>query len=496
MFFVSFCSIINNEVALMENFTILNTFFNMILGNEPAYMRALFSSYEDFVEMRQWMRDKKLPTFTLDTIDETVFRMLRPKMTANEVGALLHTYFVEEMKQIQDLYKNRLQVLMLPSLEKEIEYHLDIAGDNIDYYEVKDIFYRNDLSFFDPFPPFLMAINHCDLWGGVLVFDAQNEVFCPIHNDKDKDYVEKALMENNVFDILRLYDHDSYFIQISDLHLGREKTIKGLNQLYTSLDYMIPKLHSHYKPKFLITGDLMESPNRKNMYLANDFMIHLKKIYKADITFILGNHDVIVHGFNMGRTQKSKVIAYLLGEHVKVIEDEKLVIIKIDSTSEGNLARGKVGQRQLKEIDDELDTIDHLEDYTIIVMVHHHVYPITKAQFLKTKWHEKTFINKILESSKALVDADLLIQWLDKRHIQYVLHGHKHLPFFRKEEQKFIISGGSSTGSLKESKSKYISYNLIKYNNLEKKMKTCIIFYDDKQKTECQRVEVYLFEEE
>lgn len=198
----------------------------------------------------------------------------------------------------------------------------------------------------------------------------------------------------------------------------------------------------------------------------------------------------------MGRTQKSKVIAYLLGEHVKVIEDEKLVIIKIDSTSEGNLARGKVGQRQLKEIDDELDTIDHLEDYTIIVMVHHHVYPITKAQFLKTKWHEKTFINKILESSKALVDADLLIQWLDKRHIQYVLHGHKHLPFFRKEEQKFIISGGSSTGSLKESKSKYISYNLIKYNNLEKKMKTCIIFYDDKQKTECQRVEVYLFEEE
>jgi hypothetical protein len=27
-------------------------------------------------------------------------------------------------------------------------------------------------------------------------------------------------------------------------------------------------------------------------------------------------------------------------------------------------------------------------------------------------------------------------------------------------------------------------------------MKTCLIFYDDKAKADCQRVEVYLFEEE
>ena len=35
----------------------------------------------------------------------------------------------------------------------------------------------------------------------------------------------------------------------------------------------------------------------------------------------------------------------------------------MDTTSEGNLARGKVGHRQLNEIDDELEAIDHLEDY-------------------------------------------------------------------------------------------------------------------------------------
>ena len=167
----------------------------------------------------------------------------------------------------------------------------------------------------------------------------------------------------------------------------------------------------------------------------------------------------------------------------------------MDTTSEGNLARGKVGHRQLNEIDDELEAIDHLEDYALILMLHHHVYPISKAQFIKTKWHEKTFINRIVETSKVLMDAPDLIQWIEKKHIRYIFHGHKHLPFFRKENYAYYIGAGSATGGLKESKSRYISYNVVKYNRFDQKMKTCMIFYDDKAKAERQRVEVYLFEE-
>lgn len=33
----------------------------------------------------------------------------------------------------------------------------------------------------------------------------------------------------------------------------------------------------------------------------------------------------------------------------------------------------------------------------------------------------------------------------------------------------------------------------MKYNQEEKQMKTCMIFYDDKAKEERQRVEIYLF---
>ena len=61
---------------------------------------------------------------------------------------------------------------------------------------------------------------------------------------------------------------------------------------------------------------------------------------------------------------------------------------------------------------------------------------------------------------------------------------------------KYYIAGGSATGGLKESRSRYISYNLMKYNSIQKQMRTCLIFYDDKAKAERQRVELYIFEED
>jgi len=134
-------------------------------------------------------------------------------------------------------------------------------------------------------------------------------------------------------------------------------------------------------------------------------------------------------------------------------------------------------------------------------------------KFTESEW-ERFFNNNITNNNDGIVEKTRKIQedyiqvlkkddgtskniyLLDKKNIHYVLHGHKHLPFFRKIDDKYIVSGGSSTGGLKESKSKYISYNLLKYDVKEKIMKTCLIFYDDKAKADCQRVEVYLFEEE
>lgn len=483
----------------MGDFDYINTFFNIVYRNEPAVLRDIVSRYDYVKDFGKWLEERNISMPLLTSLEEKDIKMIIPCRNFSDVDHMLHINISEEFNTIATLYQDKTHVLYIPGIHQQDIPEVPIYQyKDVYFYTLRQSFSKQDLSFFDPFSAFITAMNHADSWPGVLIFNNKESVFVSINEQKDFDEFLKHIDQgDSLFDLYADYQNDSYFIQLSDLHLGKGKgKEKGLYYLYNSLDTVFPSLKSPYPLKFLITGDLMDSPNRKNMYLANDFMNSLKKIYKADVTFILGNHDVIVHGLNIARMQKSKVIAYLLGENIKVLEKEKVILIKMDTTSQGNLARGKIGERQLQEIEDELDAIENIEDYTLFALLHHHVYPISKAQFIKTKWHEKTFINKIIETSKVLVDAPLLINWLNKKDIKYIFHGHKHLPFFRIENGRYFVGAGSATGGLKESKSRYISYNLMKYNPVEKKMKTCLIFYDDKAKAERQRVEVYIYEEE
>lgn len=481
----------------MRDLDFINIFFNIIYQNKYAYMKDIITSYESIQQFCQWLKKRHIHMPLLSSLQEEDIVLISRCKDMQSVDHLLHIPLSLEIEKLKKQFQDQTHILYVPGFQEDSLIDIPFYEyKNIYFYNINQCFSQEDLSFFDPFSQFFLAMSHADSWPGFLVFNQTKQTFIPLslcHNLQE--LLNHIDQEHNLFEIYT-YNDDSYFVQLSDLHLGKEKNQKGLSQLYSSLDEVIPYLQSNYPLKILITGDLMESPNRKNMYLANDFMNNLKKIYKANVTFILGNHDVIVHGFNFARRQKSKVIAYLLGENIKVFEQEKIIIIKMDTTSEGNLARGKVGLRQLQEIDDELEAIDHLEDYTLLVMLHHHVYPITKAQFIKTKWHEKTFIHKLIETSKVLVDAPLLIDWLNQKNIRYIFHGHKHLPFVKQENNKYYIAAGSSTGGLKESKSRYISYNIMKYNLQMKQMKTCLIVYDDKAKAERRRVEVYILEEE
>lgn len=481
----------------MSEINFINTFFNIIYQNETAYIRDLMSSYDYLLAFCDWLSSRNINCQCLRKIQKNDYSLLNNQLKLCNIEIILHLPLKEYFEKLSKKYLNKVHMIYIPGCNHNVDINYkEINYKNAYIYIIHDKFYEDDLSFFDPFPAFFCAINHADEWPGVLVFQNEKGVFIPLKtNDEFKNILDEFDQHVDLFTKYNDFQDDLYFIQLSDLHLGSNKKEKGLKQLYQSLNGIIPKLYTNSQIQFLITGDLMESPNRKNMYLANDFMNHLKKEYKANVTFILGNHDMIVHGVNIARRQKSKVIAYLLGENVRIFEKEKIIIIKMDTCSEGYLARGKVGQRQLDEIDDELSAIEKIEDYTLIVMLHHHVYPLSKAQFIKTKWHEKTFINRLVETSKVLVDAPLLIEWLKQRKIKYIFHGHKHLPYFREKDGSYYIGAGSATGGLKESKSRYISYNIVRYNQREQKMKTCMIFYDDKAKAERQRIEVNVFKE-
>lgn len=315
------------------------------------------------------------------------------------------------------------------------------------------------------------------------VFNDEKKYFFKIDSRQTLLEIVSSLQNDVIMENRLLHDSGkmAYFIQLSDFHCGSKKKENYREILLHLLDQQIAVLKTKYPIKFLITGDLIDSPSRKNMYQASAFLNELKRRYHGDVQFVLGNHDMVVKGLNIFRRQKAKVVAYILGENIHVLEDVKVVLIKLNSSLHGNFARGMIGVRQLQEIDDELTTVANLDEYTPFVMVHHHILPVQKAAFLKTTWKEKFIVGKVMEKSKTLIDGDLLLEWMKARHIHYAFHGHKHIPGLNQSGDIYLMGAGSSSGVMKDDSDRYLSYNLIQYDVFKRKIVSCTLFYEDEK---------------
>ena len=331
------------------------------------------------------------------------------------------------------------------------------------------------------YPPFEHLIYHLKSMPYLFVFNEDEYYFISIDSRmKLMNILEKINEGEHPREFSKKQqDPMAYLIQLSDLHFGPKKHRAYKDHLLRLIDQQCARLPKNAIIKFFITGDLMDSPSRKNMYEATEFLNELKRRYHAEVQFVLGNHDMIVKGINIFKRQKAKVVAYILGENVRVLEDLKIVLIKMNSSLSGNFARGKIGRRQLEEIDDELTTIQNLDSYTPIVMVHHHLTPIHKAAFLKKNWREKTFVGKIANVTKALIDSELVLEWMKQRHVHYAFHGHQHIPDLNVVDGMYLIGAGSSTGVMKDIVDSYLSYNIAQYDLNKRKIVSCTLFYED-----------------
>lgn len=478
----------------MNEIECVNAFYDLVYASNESYQRTFMDNYAHFSVAREWLISHSINIPFMNIMNEYLFNIVKKAKSLDQVGSILNHDVKGELKKVRDHYRPMIHVLFIPGVNEDVWPDFTIDDPNVMVINIKTRMTENYLTFPDPFPGFMEALVNVDKWPGALVFTEGKHVFYPMRVKEDIAKLDAFIHSSYLWDVNRT--HASYYLHISDVHLGPEHKEKHLMILYHSLNQLMDYLHSDHKLKTVITGDLMNSPSKKNMYVANDFMTGLKKRYHTDVTFVLGNHDMIVNGLNLAGGQKSKVIAYLLGEKLKILEDDKVILLKIDSNSEGSLARGKIGERQLREIDDELSTVDHLEDYTLVALLHHHVFRCTKPDFLKISVKEKFVLGKLLDTSKALVDNDQFFTWLKRRKIKYVLHGHKHVPFFMKRDGVYIISAGSATGGgLVEDNSRYLSYNLLKYDYLSQRMVACFMFYIDRLKTDKTRVEVYLMED-
>jgi len=478
---------------MLHEFDCLNIFYNIVYNAENVFARTIASDWEDFDCFRKWLKYYDIPTMGLENIDEQTYGLWRGKTTMDALSKLARMDLTGEFQAVRDAYRKKTHVMFLNGINQAPWNPVELVDKDIMFWQFHYVMTKDYLSLSDVFPAFMEALLHCDEWPGVLIFTQDKQCFYKLNTPDDIPKLNEFLKRDDKYDLCT--DRYAYYFHISDVHLGPPRRYEPLNRLYESLNNVVPMTKTTRHTKFLVSGDLMDSPSKRNMYEAKDFLSVLRKRFDADVAFVLGNHDVIIHGLNLTNMQKAKVIAYLLGDKLQVIPEDKVIIIKIDSNFTGRLARGEVGQRQMAEIDYALSGVRHLEDYTLVAMLHHHVYPVTKADFLKIKFKEKYLLGKILDKSKQLRDAKEVQAWLKSIGVRYVVHGHKHVPFFMEKDGMYIISAGSGTGGLQEEKSKYITYNILKYDTLDKRFTTCTIMYEDRKGPRRVRTETFFFDD-
>jgi DNA repair exonuclease SbcCD nuclease subunit len=321
------------------------------------------------------------------------------------------------------------------------------------------------------FPKFDKALHQIENWPGVFLWNKTDSLFLPIDTKSELFEIFKVIRyEDNSFNFLhnRLIKRRSpknyaYIFHMSDLHYGNKIAEKRTMRILRILEDQISKLEENASIVPIITGDLMQSPSSINKQAYFQFSeLLVSKGFEWPI-HILGNHDVASSGILRLLTDQTAIIASLSSNSkIEILEELKLAIIKFDSNTGGEFAQGKIGEDQLMEIGNEIDSIKNKDDYTFIAILHHHPIEIENPNWYAKDWYESLLGKKGFEKTMKLVDAKLFLEWIEKRNIKFVLHGHKHIPKIHRHKDITIIASGSTTGSVKhqEKGKTFLSYNM------------------------------------
>lgn len=372
-------------------------------------------------------------------------------------------------------------------LERIVRIH---PGDTALILQFAERFNREDKSILNVFPKFDKALYQIDNWPGVFLWNKEDSLFLPITREEELYEIFRVIRyEDNSFNFLRdrfeprVKDKRlAYIFHLSDLHFGNKIAEKRTMRIVRILEDHISKLEESAKILPVITGDLMQSPNgtNKQAYLQFSELLESKGFEKP--IHILGNHDVDESGIlKLLSNQKSIISALSSTKKVELFDDLKLGIIKFDSNTGGELAQGKIGEDQLMDIGNELDAIKNKEQFTFIAILHHHPLEIENPEWYARDWYESLLGSRNFETTMKLVDADLFLEWIDRRGIKFVLHGHKHIPKIQNHKDITIIAAGSTSGSVKhqEKGKTYLTYNLIKYDIELKQPISCTIVAEE-----------------
>lgn len=209
---------------------------------------------------------------------------------------------------------------------------------------------------------------------------------------------------------------------ISDLHLS------GPNFVLKWSENVIDILKS-IKPEILIvTGDL-----------TDDGYIHEYDIAKAYIDKIKIKDKIIVPGNHDARNEGYKIFEEIFRTRFPYYENDKIAILGLDSAVP-DIDDGHIGRTKYDKIREKLS----VKGKTKIIALHHHLIPIPGTG----------------RERNIPVDAGDVLKLCMELEMNFVLSGHKHLPWVWKLENTYFITAGTATSRRLKGRS-YPSFNVL-----------------------------------
>jgi len=339
---------------------------------------------------------------------------------------------------------------------------------------------RKDFAITDVYPPFHSALSKSTRWPGILLWRRTDEpLFFPLPSEKAEDAISWIFSREDrlattpghllthhyldAFPSCRIHAGSRLtLLHMSDTHIGCKQSIERIIRVKELLKDYVSRNQRDSSVVFLLSGDIMQTPDENNVICANDFYDYLKDLQPCgqDPIFVLGNHDVRRKGVLRNRPASASQLP-AFNARIEWIPDHPVGILCWNSSDGGTMARGKITGKQYRTIEERLNPYPGgITDPVLISLLHHHPMQLHRIDPEMRRFHMKTLgasLRKIIgfayEHMDRLADATEFIRFCDTHGVKVILHGHKHIPIAGKipdhllENRPILIFGcGSSVG--------------------------------------------------
>lgn len=226
-------------------------------------------------------------------------------------------------------------------------------------------------------------------------------------------------------------------LHLSDTHFGAHDDLKRS---------AVIQFTEEWRPDIIaLTGDIVDSPLRKNFALAQAFINALRTV-TAEVHAVPGNHDALFGRIGLGTFWQKIQELHPESRYVryKTIKGQNIYLIGVDTTHlsmrELNNA-GRFDRGQENFLSNELSRLRtqhgaELDRSIKIILVHHHPIPTVVSE---AEW------------MLYFKNAGRFLRFAVKYDVRLILHGHQHDPHFAKvcfgsdrdDEIIAVLSAGS-----------------------------------------------------